>query len=229
MYRPQFFHFVNESVWTNFPYDGDGTNIPPTDCTDGYALPRCTTCSWSRADRIERRDMLRAHSGHVPFPFAGVVRHPIWGEKHMKGIPQVLRQEDLLVHHHVHCRRDSELRPAAPDAGGPRRGNHEPPGAGRHRRQRRSGDLSALRAEEFGTKPLDDRCSSSSLSATLFGATSAPRSASTRAPFPASSAARCRGRWRCSCRRSSSAGCWATCWAPSPPTSARALTRSSCP
>ena len=38
MYRPQFFHFVNESVWTNFPYDGDGTNIPPTDCTDGYGI-----------------------------------------------------------------------------------------------------------------------------------------------------------------------------------------------
>ena len=38
MYRPQFFHFVNESVWTNFPYQDDGTNIPPTDCTDGYGI-----------------------------------------------------------------------------------------------------------------------------------------------------------------------------------------------
>jgi peptide/nickel transport system substrate-binding protein len=28
MYRPQSFHTVNESVWTNFPFDGDGTNPP---------------------------------------------------------------------------------------------------------------------------------------------------------------------------------------------------------
>lgn len=38
MYRPATFHAVNESVWTNFPEDGDGLNIPPSDCTDGYGI-----------------------------------------------------------------------------------------------------------------------------------------------------------------------------------------------
>ncbi len=40
MYRPQSFHAVNESVWTNFPHDGDGTNppVPPMDCTDGWGV-----------------------------------------------------------------------------------------------------------------------------------------------------------------------------------------------
>jgi peptide/nickel transport system substrate-binding protein len=40
MYRPQSFHTVNESVWTNFPYDGDGSvpPIPPLDCTDGWGI-----------------------------------------------------------------------------------------------------------------------------------------------------------------------------------------------
>jgi peptide/nickel transport system substrate-binding protein len=40
MYRPQSFHTVNESVWTNFPHDGDGTNppVPPMDCTDGWGV-----------------------------------------------------------------------------------------------------------------------------------------------------------------------------------------------
>lgn len=40
MYRPQSFHTVNESVWTNFPYDGDGTNppVPPLDMTDGWGI-----------------------------------------------------------------------------------------------------------------------------------------------------------------------------------------------
>lgn len=36
MYRPADFHEVNETVWTNFPVDGDGTNIPPLICWDGY-------------------------------------------------------------------------------------------------------------------------------------------------------------------------------------------------
>ena len=40
MYRPQVFHAVNETVWTGFPYDGDGSDpaIPPMDCTDGWGI-----------------------------------------------------------------------------------------------------------------------------------------------------------------------------------------------
>jgi peptide/nickel transport system substrate-binding protein len=40
MYRPQSFHTVNESVWTNFPHQGDGTTppVPPLDCTDGWGI-----------------------------------------------------------------------------------------------------------------------------------------------------------------------------------------------
>lgn len=38
MYRPEQFHAVNESVWTGYPEDGDGLNIPPADLTDGYGI-----------------------------------------------------------------------------------------------------------------------------------------------------------------------------------------------
>ncbi|MFN8400235.1 MAG: ABC transporter substrate-binding protein [Anaerolineales bacterium] len=40
MYRPQAFHTVNESVWTNFPHGEDGTNppVPPLDLTDGWSI-----------------------------------------------------------------------------------------------------------------------------------------------------------------------------------------------
>jgi peptide/nickel transport system substrate-binding protein len=40
MYRPQSFHAVNESVWTGFPHEGDGTNppVPPLDLTDGWSV-----------------------------------------------------------------------------------------------------------------------------------------------------------------------------------------------
>ena len=40
MYRPQSFHTVNESVWTGYPHDGDGTNppVPPLDLTDGWSI-----------------------------------------------------------------------------------------------------------------------------------------------------------------------------------------------
>jgi peptide/nickel transport system substrate-binding protein len=40
MYRPQSFHTVNESIWTNFPHEGDGSSpaVPPLDLTDGYSV-----------------------------------------------------------------------------------------------------------------------------------------------------------------------------------------------
>ena len=40
MYRPQSFHTVNESVWTNFPHADDGTNppVPPLDLMDGWSV-----------------------------------------------------------------------------------------------------------------------------------------------------------------------------------------------
>jgi peptide/nickel transport system substrate-binding protein len=40
MYRPQSFHTVNESVWTGYPHQGDGTNppVPPLDLTDGWSI-----------------------------------------------------------------------------------------------------------------------------------------------------------------------------------------------
>jgi peptide/nickel transport system substrate-binding protein len=40
MYRPQSFHAVNETVWTNFPHQDDGTDppVPPLDCTDGWSI-----------------------------------------------------------------------------------------------------------------------------------------------------------------------------------------------
>jgi peptide/nickel transport system substrate-binding protein len=40
MYRPQSFHTVNESVWTGYPHQGDGTKppVPPMDLTDGWGI-----------------------------------------------------------------------------------------------------------------------------------------------------------------------------------------------
>ncbi len=38
MYRPNLFHAVNESVWTNYPEAGDGNNIPPLILSDGYGV-----------------------------------------------------------------------------------------------------------------------------------------------------------------------------------------------
>jgi peptide/nickel transport system substrate-binding protein len=40
MYRPQSFHAVNESVWTGFPHEDDGSDppVPPLDCTDGWSI-----------------------------------------------------------------------------------------------------------------------------------------------------------------------------------------------
>jgi len=38
MYRPNMFHAVNESVWTNYPEDGDGKNIPPLVLINGYSV-----------------------------------------------------------------------------------------------------------------------------------------------------------------------------------------------
>lgn len=40
MYRPDNFHTVNETVWTGFPHEGDGSNPPitPMDCIDGMSI-----------------------------------------------------------------------------------------------------------------------------------------------------------------------------------------------
>ena len=38
MYRPDQFYTVNESVWTGYPEDGDGLNIPPMNLMDGYGV-----------------------------------------------------------------------------------------------------------------------------------------------------------------------------------------------
>jgi peptide/nickel transport system substrate-binding protein len=40
MYRPQNFHAVNETVWTNFPHEGDGTNppVPPMNLIFGWSI-----------------------------------------------------------------------------------------------------------------------------------------------------------------------------------------------
>jgi peptide/nickel transport system substrate-binding protein len=40
MYRPDYFHAVNESVWTNFPQADDGTDppVPPTNLVRGYGI-----------------------------------------------------------------------------------------------------------------------------------------------------------------------------------------------
>jgi peptide/nickel transport system substrate-binding protein len=40
MYRPQNFHTVNETVWTGFPNEADGTNppVPPLNLTDGWGI-----------------------------------------------------------------------------------------------------------------------------------------------------------------------------------------------
>jgi peptide/nickel transport system substrate-binding protein len=40
MYRPDYFHAVNESVWTNFPQIDDGTDppVPPTNLLKGYGV-----------------------------------------------------------------------------------------------------------------------------------------------------------------------------------------------
>ncbi|HWQ58194.1 MAG TPA: ABC transporter substrate-binding protein [Clostridia bacterium] len=38
MYRPELFHAVNETVWTGFPEQGDGLNIPPLVMINGYGI-----------------------------------------------------------------------------------------------------------------------------------------------------------------------------------------------
>jgi peptide/nickel transport system substrate-binding protein len=38
MYRPWWFHTVNESVWTGYPKLNDGTNVPPTILIEGYGI-----------------------------------------------------------------------------------------------------------------------------------------------------------------------------------------------
>ncbi|MDR0784418.1 MAG: ABC transporter substrate-binding protein [Treponema sp.] len=38
MYRPSLFHTVYTGVWTDFPKQNDGSNIPPLICIDGYGV-----------------------------------------------------------------------------------------------------------------------------------------------------------------------------------------------
>lgn len=38
MYRPNVWCIMNESVWTGYPTEGDGTNIPPDLCIYGYSI-----------------------------------------------------------------------------------------------------------------------------------------------------------------------------------------------
>jgi peptide/nickel transport system substrate-binding protein len=38
MYRPSLFHTVYTGVWTGFPKQNDGSNIPPLICLDGYGI-----------------------------------------------------------------------------------------------------------------------------------------------------------------------------------------------
>ncbi len=38
MYRPELFHAVNETVWTAFPEQGDGKNVPPLVMINGYGI-----------------------------------------------------------------------------------------------------------------------------------------------------------------------------------------------
>ena len=40
MYRPDKFHAVNETVWTGFPHQDDGTSppVPPMDCIFGTSI-----------------------------------------------------------------------------------------------------------------------------------------------------------------------------------------------
>jgi len=38
MYSPESFYAVNKTVWTGYPTEGDGNNIPPTGCLDGYGI-----------------------------------------------------------------------------------------------------------------------------------------------------------------------------------------------
>lgn len=40
MYRPELFHTVNETVWTGYPHEGDGTTpaVPPMICSDGWSI-----------------------------------------------------------------------------------------------------------------------------------------------------------------------------------------------
>jgi peptide/nickel transport system substrate-binding protein len=38
MYKPEFYHTVNETVWTGFPKGDAGQSVPPSGCTDGYGI-----------------------------------------------------------------------------------------------------------------------------------------------------------------------------------------------
>ncbi len=70
MYRPQSFHTVNESVWTDFPHEGDGINppVPPLDLTDGYSIAGLYNLTHSLACHALTVDVNPVGSGTISKP-----------------------------------------------------------------------------------------------------------------------------------------------------------------
>jgi peptide/nickel transport system substrate-binding protein len=52
MYRPDLFHTVNETIWTNFPNEDDGLNIPPMNLISGYSIAGLYNLTVARPNHI---------------------------------------------------------------------------------------------------------------------------------------------------------------------------------